>query len=261
LQPSTREIPEDPIMQTISAPQLRAFGVILVAAGIAAALLLGPQAIPSDRTALPAKSIQGPSDPGNPSPVSPENPTTAGGLPRVEQDTTGSQREKLPDPANPIPTTLDNASVIDFAELRRKGIGDIPDDIEAFLCEAFSNFESTADARRQECLARGPDAVLSVEFATIELDLFGASAKTDALLSGDYVLVPLGQESPANDRHDRYHVLLAPGGQKDGVPYKTYIYVDLIKFPKFAQALKNYSAARERKDAREQQERTDNRNR
>lgn len=135
--------------------------------------------------------------------------------------------------------------------MRRRGLGDLPNDVMSFLCESLTKIESNAERQLKDLRNRkeGKTTEWRVEdemtLADAEVGCTGAKAKMDAVLSGDYLLLPFGKDYPDSDR---YHVVLAPGGEMAGVGYNTYIYVDLAKHQEFAAALRNYSRAADERD-------------
>lgn len=228
-----------------------ASGLLLCAAAIALSMLwrLGRD---SNAPRLPDSPPPPPSAAS--SPQAPE-PAQHDGRIQIKESEARSQGkaadDQQNDPTAAEPEPLVVGRVLDFPDMRRRGLGDLPNDVMSFLCESLTKIEAEAERQLMDLQKRkeGKTTEWRVEdemaLADAEVGCTGAKAKTDAVLSGDYLLLPFGKGYPDSDR---YHVVLAPGGEMAGVGYNTYIYVDLAKHPEFAAALRSYSRAADERD-------------
>lgn len=118
-------------------------------------------------------------------------------------------------------------------------IGDLPDDHLSFMLEGLASLHRQSTEARRQLVASSADSLYSFELADIDFDIEGYDAKSNALLAGSYVLVPDGHRLPNAICDKPYlHVVIAPGGEKWGTKFTTYILIDLRKYGKFAEAMR-----------------------
>lgn len=128
------------------------------------------------------------------------------------------------------------------------GFGTLTDRELANLVDLLVVLEKSSADNRYGYIASG-GLLNTYEYADLTYDVEGAQAKASALLEGSYVLLPPGRTVDAAILRDsNLHVVVGPGGEREGKPFQTHIIVDLRKHGRFAEAMKDWIRLRNEKD-------------
>lgn len=184
----------------------------------------------------------------SPAILAPEPSGASGGSDRAAERRPSGHPVALPDfaPAAVLQSseltehrTMLDRHEIESRELPWTPLGDVPDDLMRSMLEGLSGLHRQASQAKLDLLVQSQSAVDSLALADLEVDIEGADAKSNALLERSYLLVPEGHELPHSFRvMPDLHVVLAPGGEKGGVKFSTFILIDLQRHGRFSEAMK-----------------------
>lgn len=122
----------------------------------------------------------------------------------------------------------------------QSGFGTLTDKELANLIDLLVVLEKSSADNRYGYVAAG-GLTSTFEYADLTFDVEGAQAKANALLEGSYVLLPLGRTLDAAILGDtNLHVVVGPGGEREGKAFQTHIIIDLRKHGRFAEAMKDW---------------------
>lgn len=131
------------------------------------------------------------------------------------------------------------------AEVEVQSLGDLTPGEMMFLMEGFQSVAVSAQESKLSLLASSPATQHAVTLADLEISIAGAEAKAGAVMDGSYLLLPATDSLPAAIvRHPHLHIVCCSGGTRDGIPFKTWLLLDLRKYGRLALALDDYARLR-----------------